>query len=98
MLNTIGRSPIHQDLSYKVYKLHDDLIKIEVYWDEQPCAGHKIRINEVEVAGREIKVFYEKIYPMSEDLYCQVLRKPKDSYEVKVEPGGEDYFITLISS
>lgn len=98
MKNSKGRSPICQDLSYKLYKVHDDLLKIEVYWEEQPCAGHKIKINDVAVEGREIKVFYEKIYPLSDEIYCQVLRKPKASYEVKVEPGAEDYIVTLIGS
>lgn len=84
------------DVSCKVFKTPKNSLKVEVYWDQAPCAGYKIQINDVIISGQEIKIFYEKIYPEVDSLYCQVIRNVKDSREVKLEKDEKDYTVTLI--
>ncbi|GAB6084966.1 protease complex subunit PrcB family protein [Alkaliphilus crotonatoxidans] len=97
------RNQLNQDVSYKIYKVENGKLKVEVYWDKKPCAGYKIQIQDVEVKDKEIKVYYKKVYPDMDEIYCQVIKTPKASYEVAVEAIQgeniqEEYKITLIDS
>ncbi len=97
------RNQNQHDVSCKIYKVQNDRLKVEVYWDNKPCSGYKIQIDDVEVKGKEIKVFYKKVYPEMDTIYNQVIKNPKASYEVKVEEvqgenSHDEYIITLIDS